>query len=69
MNMVLQWRRPDPPIVLGWRGPDGVLASAILVDPARSIPTIIGPPGVAGPAGVVGPAGPIADVIDAGTFA
>ena len=65
MTMLLQWRRADPPIVLGWRGPDGALAAALLADPILNVPTIIGPPGVAGPAG---PVGPIADVIDAGTF-
>jgi hypothetical protein len=62
MNMLLQWRRDDPLIMLGWRGPDGSIAPVMLADDPAPVPTIIGPPGVAGPPG------PIADIIDGGTF-
>jgi hypothetical protein len=65
MTMLLQWRQSDPPIVLGWRGPDGSLAVAVQAGSAAPAPTIIGPPGVAGPAG---PQGPVAEIIDGGTF-
>jgi hypothetical protein len=62
MTVVLQWRRSDPPITLGWRGPDDSIARALSASDPASVPTIIGPPGVAGPPG------PVADIIDGGTF-
>ncbi|MEP7350521.1 MAG: hypothetical protein ABI668_11325 [Sphingorhabdus sp.] len=57
MNMLLLWRRPDPPVVLRWRGPDDGIVAVALAIPPVAIPTIIGPPGVAGPKGPAGPAG------------
>jgi hypothetical protein len=65
MNMLLQWRRSDPPIMLGWRGPDDSIAPALSASDPAPVPTIIGPPGVAGPPG---PVGPVAEIIDGGTF-
>ncbi len=65
MNLVIAWRRNDPPITLAWRGPDGCVAAAALANSQNQIATIIGPPGIEGPAG---PAGPIAEIIDGGTF-
>lgn len=57
MTMLLVWRRPDPPLGLRWRGPDGALAPAAAASSPASVPTLIGPPGVAGPAGPAGPTG------------
>ncbi len=72
MIMQLQWRRPDPPIITLWRGPDGALAPLQAANAPLAIPTLIGPPGAAGPQGVPGPEGPPFDfsaaVIDGGTF-
>lgn len=63
--MLLQWRLPDPPLVLRWRGPDGGIAAVMAANPPTPLPTLIGPPGVAGPQG---PQGPVAEIIDGGTF-
>lgn len=63
--MLLQWRMPDPVLVLRWRGPDGGVAANVAANPPSPVPTVIGPPGVVGPAG---PEGPVAEVIDGGTF-
>jgi hypothetical protein len=65
MMMLLQWRQPDPPISLRWRGPDGGIAPVAAASSPSAIPTLIGPPGIQGPAG---PEGPVADIIDGGTF-
>ncbi len=65
--IVLGWRKPDPPIVARWRGPDGSLAPSALAVPPQPIATLIGPPGLPGPQGPqgepgsatgAGPAGP-----------
>jgi hypothetical protein len=61
--MILQWRMPEPAIVLRWRGAGGGVAPALLANPALSVPTIIGPPGPPGPAFEIATA-----VIDGGTF-
>ena len=67
--MLLQWRMPDPPIVLRWRGPDGVIAAMAASNPPIPVPTIIGPPGTTGPPGPEGPPFDInAAVFDGGTF-
>jgi len=63
--ILLQWRKPEPALVLRWRGPDGAIASVVAANPPDSVPTLIGPPGVAGPPG---PEGPVAEIIDGGTF-
>jgi hypothetical protein len=63
--MLLQWRLPDPALVLRWRGPDGGIAAVVAANPPAPVPTLIGPPGVAGPPG---PEGPVAEVIDGGVF-
>jgi hypothetical protein len=69
MNLALQWRRPDPALVMRWRGADSGLAVQITTNPPRPVPTIIGPPGIAGPAGPQGPQADLtAAVIDGGTF-
>jgi hypothetical protein len=73
VTIILQWQRPNPPLVLAWRGMNGGsndgLATALAADPVHPIPTLIGPPGVAGPPG---PAGPFPDLsaltIDGGVF-
>lgn len=65
--MLLNWRKPDPPIVTRWRGPDGRLAVSALSLGATTLPTLIGPPGPQGPPG------PSIDfetaIFDGGTFA
>jgi hypothetical protein len=69
MTMILQWRRPDPPLTLRWRGVDTGLATALAVDPVHPVPTLIGPPGVAGPPGPVGPVPDLSALtIDGGVF-
>jgi hypothetical protein len=65
MTLLLQWRQPDPPLVLRWRGPEGGIAPAAAASSPLSVPTLIGPPGLPGP---VGPQGPVAEIIDGGTF-
>ena len=68
--ITLGWRRPDPPIVTVWRGPDGRQAPSALRTPLPQLAAIIGPPGVAGDRGPVGPAPDLNTVvIDGGTFA
>ena len=47
----LQWRRPDPPLTLAWRGPDDSIRAALDNDPMAQIPTVIGPPGSGGSGG------------------
>lgn len=59
MTTLLQWRRPDPPLTLCWRGPDGGIAPVALALSPAAIPTIIGPPGAAGPPGPAGPPGAV----------
>ena len=63
MTLLLQWRRPDPPMILRWRGPSPMLAAVAAARPDTPVAAIIGP---------VGPAGPSYDldnaVIDGGTF-
>ena len=51
--LILQWRRPDPPVVVRWRGPDGVMLRGATDAPPTLIAAIIGPPGPAGPVGGV----------------
>jgi hypothetical protein len=60
--MLLQWRLPDPALVVRWRGPDGGIAAHLAANPPAPLPTIIGPPGPAGPPG------PVAELIDGGVF-
>lgn len=60
MTLVVQWRQPDPPLVLRWRGPDDrILSAAAAADRPGAIPTVIGPPG---------PPGQMPETIDCGTF-
>jgi hypothetical protein len=78
--ITLIWRRPDPPIVTQWRGPEGRVAGSALVLPLPQLAAIIGPPGergppgppgstdVQGPAGPVGPVGPKGDPGDPGAM-
>lgn len=59
--MLLQWRNPEPALVVQWRGPDGGLAAKVAANPPSPVPTLIGPPGIqgsAGPAGATGATGP-----------
>ncbi|MEQ1548936.1 MAG: hypothetical protein ABL918_09870 [Chakrabartia sp.] len=56
--IILGWRKPDPPIVTRWRGPDGSLAPSALAVPPQPIATLIGPPGLSGSQGATGPQGP-----------
>ncbi len=63
MILALQWRRPNPPIVTRWRGPDGQLAQSALSASPTALAAIIGPPGLQGPPGD----GNLA-VIDGGIF-
>lgn len=55
--MQLQWRKPDPAIVTGWRGPDGSLATVLAANRSPLLAALVGPPGVQGPPGNAGPAG------------
>ena len=67
--MLLQWRRPEPVVVLRWRGAEGAIAAMAAAKPPVPVPTLIGPPGVAGPPGPPGPAADLsAAVLDGGTF-
>ena len=67
--MLLQWRRPEPVVVLRWRGAEGAIAAMAAAKPPVPVPTLIGPPGVAGPPGPQGPAADLsAAVLDGGTF-
>ena len=71
--ITLMWRRPDPPIVTQWRGPEGRVANSALVVPLPQLAAIIGPPGErgqageAGPPGLAGPPGSRGDPGDPGT--
>jgi hypothetical protein len=76
--IALIWRRPDPPIMTQWRGPEGRAANSALTIPLPQLAAIIGPPGergppgppgstdVQGPVGPAGPAGPKGDPGDPG---
>lgn len=67
--IALQWRQPDPPLRLRWRGADGRLAPSALAVPVPPVPTLIGPPGIAGPPGPEGPPFDLSSaVIDGGIF-
>jgi hypothetical protein len=67
MTLVLSWRLPSAPLQLVWRGDSGTFsalaAAQAAANPARQIPTIIGPVGPPGPAFNLDNA-----VIDGGTF-
>lgn len=56
--MLLQWRRPAPPLVLQWRGPADMASPVSPFAPPVQLAAIIGPPGVMGPEGAAGAAGP-----------
>jgi hypothetical protein len=60
--IALRWRRPEPPIIVRWRGPDDAIAAGAVVTPPLPVAALIGPPGVAGPQG------PVPEIIDGGTF-
>lgn len=55
--MLLQWRRPAPPLALQWRGPADMIAPAQPFAPPVQLAAIVGPPGVMGPPGPEGAAG------------
>ena len=51
MTLVLQWRQPDPALVLRWRGPADEMMMAIAANPQTAIAAVIGPPGASGAGG------------------
>lgn len=51
MTLVLQWRQPDPAIVLRWRGPTDEMMMAIAANPQTAVAAVIGPPGASGGGG------------------
>lgn len=58
MTLTLQWRQPDAPLALSWRGPEtAALVTSLVRGQMGHIAGFLGPRGAAGSTGATGPAG------------
>lgn len=52
--MMLQWRQPEPALLLAWAGLTPSRAAAQALRPSQPLAVLIGPPGPTGPSGSEG---------------